>query len=164
MRTQGSPKKRHTTLWPSVVEFALILPVVLTILGAAVDMARLYGAWVALEGSTRDAAEQVAGDPTVTSSGAATTLAKTVICSQMEDIAGFVAPDGQPTNCSQPAVTVTWTAPSATAPGASSRYPIGTATVTAALPFRMLFAYPFITQNGAWNITSTQTYAIVQNR
>jgi Flp pilus assembly protein TadG len=164
MRTQGSPKSRHRTLGQSVVEFALILPVVLTILGAAVDMARLYGAWVALEGATRDAAEQVASDPTLTNSSLASARAQVVICSQMTKIVGYVAPAGDPTHCSQPAVTVAWTAPNATTPGASSKYPIGTATVTAALPFRMLFAYPFITQNGTWNITSTQKYTIVQNR
>jgi len=164
MRTQGSSKSRHRSLGQSVVEFALILPVVLTILGASVDMARLYGAWVALEGATRDAAEQVAGDPTLTNSTLAATRAQVVICSQLTKIVGYVAPVGDPTHCTQPAIALTWAAPSATAPGASSRYPIGTATVTATLPFRMLFAYPFITQNGTWNITSTQTYAIVQNR
>lgn len=165
MRTRGFPNRHRKSLGQSLVEFALILPVVLTIMGAAVDMARMYGAWVALEGSTRDAAEQVATDPLIATYDAASARARTVVCSQMASIAGFVAPAGDPTNCSQPAVTVTWTTPSTNpAVGASETHPIGTATVTAALPFRMLFAYPFLTQDGAWNITSTQTYAIVQNR
>src|SRR5436190_2708967 len=42
----------------SLVEFALILPILLTLTGAAIDVARVYGGWVALEGASRDAAEQ----------------------------------------------------------------------------------------------------------
>jgi Flp pilus assembly protein TadG len=165
MRTRGFPSRRQKSPGQSLVEFALILPIVLTIMGAAVDMARLYGAWVALEGATRDAAEQVASDPTLTSSSLASARAQVVICSQMTKIVGYVAPVGDPTHCSQPALTLTWANPSINpAVGASEKYPIGSATVTATLPFRMLFAYPFVTQNGAWNITSTQAYTIVQNR
>lgn len=165
MQIRALPSRRRKSTGQSLVELALILPVILTIMGAAVDTARLYGAWIALEGSTRDAAEQVATFEGLTSNhSTALARAKTVVCSQMANVVGFVAPSGQPTNCSQPAVTLTWTTPSTTATGASSRNPIGTATVTATLPFRMLFAYPFLTQDGAWTITSTQTYAIVQGR
>ena len=166
MPTRGLPSRRRKSLGQSLVEFALILPIVLTIMGAAVDMARLYGAWIALEGSTRDAAELVATTDGLTSNYAtASAPARTVVCSQMANIVGFVAPDGQPTNCSQPAVTLTWAPPSIDpAVGASERYPVGTATVTATLPFRMLFAYPFLTQDGTWTISSTQTYKIVQGR
>ncbi|HSO28809.1 MAG TPA: TadE/TadG family type IV pilus assembly protein [Candidatus Sulfomarinibacteraceae bacterium] len=167
MRTRRFPSRHRKSPGQSLVEFALILPIVLTIMGAAVDMARLYGAWVALEGSTRDAAEQVATFEGLTSNYAtASARARTVICSQMANVVGFEAPPGNPTNCSQPAVTLdptTWTV-STTAAGASAKYPIGTATVTATLPFRMLFAYPFLTQDGTWTISSTQTYAIVQGR
>jgi Flp pilus assembly protein TadG len=147
------------------VELALILPVLLTMLGAAVDISRVYGAWVALDASTRDAAEQVATFEGPTSDYAtASARAKTVICSEMVNIAGFVAPPGAPASCTAPAVSLTWSAPSTTAQGASAKFPIGSATVTATLPFRTFFSYPFFTQGGAWTITSTQAYSIVQGR
>jgi Flp pilus assembly protein TadG len=150
----------------SLVELALILPVLLTILGASVDIARVYGASVALEGATRDAAEQVATlDGTSSNNATASARAQSVVCSQMVKITGFVAPAGNPTSCTQPAVTLSsWTVSTTAALGGSTAHPVGKATVTATLPFRMLFAYPFFTQGGAWTITSSQTYSIVQNR
>jgi Flp pilus assembly protein TadG len=147
------------------VELALIVPVMLTIVGAATDIARVYGAWVALDSATRDAAEQVATSEGLSSNfTTANTHAKAVVCGEMANVPGFVAPVGQPTNCSQPAVTLTWSAPSTVAAGASPTYPIGSATVTATLPFRTLFSYPFFTQNGAWILTSTQSYSVIQGR
>ena len=158
-------QRRDRSRGQSLVELALILPVMLTILGAAIDGSRVYGAWIALEGAARDAAEQVATFEGPTSNATtALARAKSVVCSQMTKITGFEAPSGSPTTCTQPAVILpAWTT-STTAPGASTSYPIGTATVTATLPFRMLFAYPLFTQNGSWTLTSTQTYSIVQGR
>jgi Flp pilus assembly protein TadG len=163
--TRSSRPRDRRARGQSLVELALILPVLLTILGASVDIARIYGAWVALEGATRDAAEQVA---TFEGTGSNTTIAsaraQSVVCSEMVKITGFAAPAGSPAACTQPAVALSAWSVSTTAQGASSKFPIGTATVTATLPFRMLFAYPFFTQGGAWTITSSQTYSIVQNR
>lgn len=158
-------QRQNRSRGQSLVELALILPVILTILGGAVDISRVYGAWIALEGATRDAAEQVATFEGPTSnSTAALARAKTVICRQMTSIPGFVAPVGNPTACTQPNVTLAWSPPSTTQAGANTTYPIGTATVTATLPFRTFFAYPFFTQAGAWTITSRQTFSIVQGR
>src|SRR5438874_2271969 len=122
----------------SLVEFALILPVLLTMFGAAIDMARVYQAWVTLEGATRDAAERVATDTTVTTSGGAATAAQRIVCSEMSRVAGYVASGG---SCSTPTVSVTWTS-STTAPGATTRNPVVTTTVTSSFPFRTLFGYP----------------------
>jgi Flp pilus assembly protein TadG len=118
------------------VELALILPVLLTILGASVDIARIYGAWVALEGATRDAAEQVATfEGTTSNTTIASAHAQSVVCSEMVKITGFVAPAGNPTSCTQPAVTLSsWTVSTTPALGGSSRNPVGKATVTATLP------------------------------
>jgi Flp pilus assembly protein TadG len=158
-------QRRNRSRGQSLVELALILPVMLTIMGAAVDVSRVYGARIALEGATRDAAEQVATFEGPTSnSTAALARAKTVICSQLTSIPGFVAPVGNPTACTQPNVTLTTWSTSTTAAGASTTFPIGTATVTATLPFRTFFSYPFFTQAGAWTITSAQTYSVVQGR
>lgn len=146
----------------SLVEFALILPILLTLLGGAVDISRVYGAWTALEGATRDAAEQVAMDANVTTQAGAATRAQAIVCAQMSSVPGFVAPAGNPNSCTIPSLTVTWAA-SAVAPG-TARNPLVTVTVTSALPFRTAFAYPLLTQNGAWMVGSHHTYSILQGR
>jgi len=155
-------KAPSRTRGQSLVEFALILPILLTMVGAAVDFARLYQGWITLEGATRDAAEYAATkDATST---AALADAKTIICTQTATLSGFAAPPGQPTNCTSPAISVTSFSVSTTATGASTTFPIGSATVTATLPFRTFFGYPLFTQNGAWTLTSTQSYSIIQGR
>jgi Flp pilus assembly protein TadG len=157
-RHKATPRKRGQSL----VEFALILPILLTMVGAAIDIARLYQGWITLEGATRDAAEYAATKDST--STAALTDAKSIICTQTATLPGFAAPAGQPTNCTSPAVSVSNFSVSTTATGASASYPIGSVTVTATLPFRTFFGYPLFTQNGAWTLTSTQTYSIIQNR
>jgi Flp pilus assembly protein TadG len=146
----------------SLVEFALILPILLTLTGAAIDVARVYGGWVALEGASRDAAEQVATDKTITTLAGAQARAKAIVCTQLASSVGFVAPPGNPSACTSPTVVTAWSTSTAT-PG-STKYPLVTVTVTTGLPFRTLFAYPLLTQNGAWMLGSSQSYSILQNR
>lgn len=147
----------------SLVELALILPVMLTILGAAVDIARLYGASVALDGATRDAAEQVATlEGTSATFATAQARAQAVVCAQLVNAPGYVgAADGS--TCSQPSISLTWSTPTTSGIG-TSKYPLGSAVVTTTLPFQMLFPYPLFTQNGVWNLRSTQSYSVIQNR
>ena len=45
----------------------------------------------------------------------------------------------------------------------SSSTPV-TVTVRATLPFRTFFGYPLFTQNGAWTLSSTQSFSILQHR
>jgi Flp pilus assembly protein TadG len=158
LRPNSPSRKRGQSL----VEFALILPILLTLVGAAVDVARLYQGWITLEGATRDAAEYAATKDST--STAALTDAKSIICTQTAALPGFSAPAGTPTACTSPAVTVPSFSVSTTATGASTLYPIATVTVRATLPFRTFFGYPLFTQNGAWTLTSTQTYSIIQGR
>lgn len=157
-------RRRRRLSGQALVEFALVLPILLTLFGAATDMARVYGAWVTLQGATRDAAEQVAGDGTITTSAGALARAKQIVCTETQGLAGFVAPAGNPTACTSPTVAVLWSTPSATAPGGTSVNPIGSATVTVTFPFRTLFGYPLLTNAGAWTISSSQTYSIAQGR
>jgi len=164
-RPQRRETRRHATArrrGQSLVEFALILPILLTLTGAAIDLARVYSGWVTLEAATRDAAEQVATDATVTTSSAATTRARTILCAQLVNTPGFAAPPGNPTNCTSPSLTVTWSK-STTGQG-TAQNPVVTVTVVSSLPFATLFAYPLMTQNGAWNLGSAQTYSILQGR
>jgi len=146
----------------SFVEFALILPVLLTLFGGAVDVARLYQGWITLEGAARDGAEYAATKSA--SSSAAQTDAQTVVCTETQNLSGFAAPPGNPTNCTSPAVTVTYSKDTSATSGASTAYPIVTVTVVATLPFRTLWSYPLFTQNGAWTLTATETYTIQQGR
>lgn len=156
--------RRRRIAGQALVEFAIILPVLLTLFGAAVDMARLYGGWVTLQGATRDAAEQVASDTTVTTLAQAQTRAQQIVCTETTTLAGFVAPVGNPTACTSPTVVVTAWNSSSTAPGGTTRNPIVSTSVTVTFPFRTLFAYPLLTHSGAWTLSSNQSYAISQGR
>ena len=143
----------------SIVEFALILPMLMLFFGATVDFARVFQTWIALESATRDAAEAAA--MTATTSSEAATIAQSTICTQASGLPGYVANGG---GCSQPAVAIGSFTRSTTAPGATTKNPIATVTVTASMPFRALFSYPLFTQNGAWTVRASATYAIVQGR
>lgn len=159
MSRQGATSRKRGQ---SLVEFAIILPILLTMVGAAIDIARLYQGWITLEGAARDAAEYAATfDSTST---AATSDAKRIICTQTAALPGFAAPSGNPTACTSPAITVTSFSVSTTATGASVAHPIATVTVSATLPFRTFFGYPLFTQGGAWTLSSNQTYSIIQGR
>jgi Flp pilus assembly protein TadG len=149
----------------SLTEFALILPLLLTFVGATIDFARLYQGWITLEGATRDAAEFAA----TYSPDAATAQsdARRVVCNQTRNLPGFQRGAGVPPAsidaCTSPTVTVTSFSVSTTAPGATDRFPLGSATVRATVPFQTLFPYPFLAQ-GTWTLSSTQSYSIIQGR
>jgi Flp pilus assembly protein TadG len=152
-----------------VTEFAIILPLMLAFLGMGIDFARVFQAWITLESATRDAAEAVATDPTVTTMTQALDLAKRTVCVQAQNIPGFTRSTLTSPNdvqlCAAPQVTVTSLAIS-TDPtvGASTRYPLGTASIQVSLPFRPLFAYPLITQDGTWTIVTSGTFSILRGR
>jgi Flp pilus assembly protein TadG len=150
----------------SLAEFALILPLLLTIVGATIDFARLYQAWIGLQAATRVAAEYVAANDTT--SAQALSDARRFVCTQTQGMPGFQASAlAAPNNinqCTQPTVTVPSFTRSTTAAGASAAYPVGSATVTTSMPFRMFFSYPLLTQNGTWTLRATESYSIVQGR
>lgn len=157
---------RHRRRGQSLTEFALILPVLLAFLGLSIDFARVFQAWMTLEAATRDAAEAAATNATTSSE--ALTVARKTVCLQARSLPGFTPGSGTPPadveQCAAPVVTVAAFSRSTTAPGATSRYPIGTATIRSTLPFTPFFSYPLITQNGAWTITTQASFSIVQNR
>jgi len=151
-----------------VTEFAIILPVMLAFLGMGIDFARVFQAWITLESATRDAAEAVATDTTVTTSTQALDRAKRTICLQAQNIPGYArsglaSPDDVEL-CTAPTVTVASFTVSPAADGASDEHPLGTASIQVSLPFRPLFAYPLITQNGTWTIVTSGTFSILRGR
>jgi len=167
-RSHGGIAKRRAerSRGQSLVEFALILPVFLTIFGMTLDFARLYQGWISLQAATRVAAEYTAGTSTTLSN--AQTTARRFVCSQTQGMPGFQASTlPAPNNidqCVQPSVTVTAFTRSTTDPGASAYNPIGAATVQATMPFRMFFSYPLLTNSGTWTLTATESYRVVQGR
>ena len=166
-RTETARRRTRRGRGQSVAEFALLLPVMLAFLGLTIDFARVFQAWITLDSATRDAAEYAATNGT--SSSDALTKAKQTICLQSQNIPGFqrsgLASPNDVNQCASPTVTVvSWSSSTSGTDGASSSYPVVTTTIRATVPFRMLFAYPFVTQNGSWTITSQATFSIAQNR
>lgn len=147
-----------------MVEFAILLPILLAFVGVTTDVARLYQAWVNLESASRSAVESLATnvDKTATNTNAGT-LAKVFLDAEARTTFTVVAPDGSLGACAAPTVKATYST-SASAVGASASYPIGTSTVSACIPFRPLFTYPFVTIDGNWILNTVQTYQIVQGR
>lgn len=161
-------RRRSKPRGQSIAEFALILPVMLAFVGLTIDFARVFQVWITLESAVRDAAESVATDTTVTNSTNALTLAKRTICIQAQNVPGFtrsgLASPNDVYQCTAPVITVASFSLSTTATGASTTYPLGTATIRAQLPFSPLLAYPFITQGGTWTINTESTFSILRGR
>jgi hypothetical protein len=157
--------RRRSVRGQALVELAIVLPLLLAIVGITVDFARVYQASIALNGATRNAAEYVASfcpdneDLTQRCLPSPVDVARTMICTEMQGMAGVSGSGG---SCTSPAVTIAHLSTSTTAPGATANHPIGSATVEATLEFRMLFNYPLLTQNGAWTIAASESFAVVQ--
>ncbi|HET7677684.1 MAG TPA: TadE/TadG family type IV pilus assembly protein [Candidatus Limnocylindrales bacterium] len=144
-----------------MVEFALVLPIMFTVFGACLDFARVYQAWIVLQGATRTGAEMAASSATSASNAQA--IAEAQVCTEATGLPGYIAGPG-PGQCLQPDANVTFFSRSTTAPGGSTRYPVATVTVTATFPFRTLFSYPLLTSGGTWTLSATESYSVVQGR
>ena len=166
-RETPTRRSRHSrSRGQSVAEFALLLPVLLAFLGLTIDFARVYQAWITLESATRDAAELAA--TTASSSGTALTIAKKAVCLQSQTVPGFTrsgsASPADVEQCAAPNVSVVSFNLSTNAAGASTYYPIGSATIQTSLPFNTIIAWPFLTTNGQWTIVARATFSVVQGR
>jgi Flp pilus assembly protein TadG len=135
----------------SIAEFAVILPLMLGLFGAAVDFARMYNSWINLESATRDAAEYAA-TKSITQADALT-QSKRIVCGAFGKVA----------TCTDPSVTVTFSS-STTAAGASVKNPLATVLVTVSTTFHTLYPYPFVTNHGTLTFGSSRTYAVLQNK
>jgi Flp pilus assembly protein TadG len=177
-------QRQHRAAGQSFAEFALVIPVLLTAVGAMIDLSRVYSAWINLEAATRDAAQWVATDPgyattggyfditdtanycglppiTTPCTGPTTTDAKSVL--DREVGVSFTKTATQ-TSCSSPSVWAELTASTSAATGGSDAHPLATAKVTTCLRFRALFAYPFFTQDGDWILRVERTYSVLVGR
>lgn len=155
--------RRRSQLGQSVTEFALLLPVMLGLAAVVLDVSRLYQAWITLEAATRDAAEYVATTQTTTAGAAAE--AERVVCLATRDIVGYDRGSGtDDTTCDAPAVSLDGFSVSTTLPGATARFPIATARVSASFVFQPLIPYPFLTSGGVYTLRVQESFQIVQNR
>ena len=156
----------------SLVEFAVVLPVLLGITGVVIDASRVYLAWSSLESATRDAAQYLATSSTNPSSPDYTWAgsdadAKADYILELTTGATF-APSpssGALTDCNNTAqVTTVYSTNTAFANGGSVANPLSTARVMSCFPFRTLFAYPFITTDGAWVLRSERQITVLVGR
>jgi Flp pilus assembly protein TadG len=160
----------------SLVEFAIVLPILLAFVVLLVDVTRLYQQWITFESATRDAAQYLAtssADPCDDNySGSAPTGECTIPATADQKAkylldaatgANFTINAGQ-TSCTTPMVSTSYTEDSAVSSGGSGAYPVGAAIVTACLPFRTVIGYPLVTQDGMFTLRAERAFRSLVGR
>jgi Flp pilus assembly protein TadG len=156
----------------SLVEFSIVLPVLLAIAGVVIDASRVYLAWSSLESATRDAAQYLATSSTnaysadYTWAGSDADLkAKYILDNTTGNVFTVSPTSGSLSGCSTTAqVTTIYSTSTSYTNGASAGNPLSTARVISCYPFRTLFAYPFLTTNGAWVLQTERQISILVGR
>jgi Flp pilus assembly protein TadG len=176
----------------ALTEFALILPLMVALLGISIDISRLFSVWTDLESATRHAAQWIAGDPAVATTGGyydstdttnycgdagnatgfpcmtpPTTDAKTVVDREMKTVTFtkvYSAPDCSTVTVPTVFAQIHTTPSTAATDGGSAGNPIATADVIVCLPFHSFFSYPLLTHDGAWQIGIERTFTVVVGR
>jgi PKD repeat protein len=108
MRLRRPSRDRHDrtrTLGQSLVEFAIVLPIILFLTLIALDFGRVYLGWINLQSMSRIAANLAANNPTAWSNGDTATQAK---------YQNQIRNDAAATNCALPKVGGVETAPAPT--------------------------------------------------
>jgi len=168
---QRVQRRRRRSRGQSLVEFSIVLPVFLAIVGVVIDASRLYQSWINLESATRDAAQYLARSATdpfsvdYTYQGVDSDTKAIYVVGQATG-AAFARSQNATTMaaCANAQLTTTYAQNTATAVGGTVTNPLGSATVTACLPFRTLFAYPFLTNNGVFTLRSQRTMTFLVGR
>ena len=162
--TQNALRRRYrrTHRGQSMVELALLLPILLMLAGGATDLARAYQAQLTLESAVRNAAEFVANSSI--DQATATSDARRVVCLEAQPVPGFVAgpaPDGAAA-CTAPTVTITSFAISTTALGASVKNPIGSVRVASSLQFGTVVPWPWLPSG--LTLSADASYSVMRGR
>jgi Flp pilus assembly protein TadG len=171
IRRSGGRRPRARQRGQSIVEFALVLPVMLAIVGVVIDAARLYQVWASLESATRDAAQYLAtssDDPTApdytwAGADADTKAAYILTTATGYEVERSLSAD-EFSSCETPLVTTTYWQDTTFANGGTVSNPLSTATVSACIPFRTLFNYPFLATDGAIFLNSERTMSVIVGR
>lgn len=152
-----SPSARtHRRSGQSVVEFAIILPGLLAMVGMTVDVARVFQAWMAQQAITRDTAEFLATDFDTTTWSAARREAEARVCMALVGT----------TTCPS-SVRVTQPAVAADVVKSSTTSPIWRVTVTTEWDIQSLFLWPVLegfAGRDTWTLRCTSTYEIWRGR
>ena len=155
----------------SLVEFSVVLPILLALVGVVIDASRVYHEWTNLESATRDAAQYLATSstdpysPNYTWGGSETDAKAKAILEAATGTTFTISPvGGTLTDCSGAQITTTYSKDTAWQNGGSVASPLSTAKVSACQTFQTLFAYPFLTTNGGWVIRSEREITILVGR
>lgn len=174
-RVPSSARRR----WPhsldprgqSLVEFSVVLPVLLAIVGIVIDASRLYSAWTNLESATRDAAQYLAKSSVDPLSEDYTTEGldsdtKAIYLLNGATGVSFTRSEtqGTLTDCDQPQLTTTFATDPALSGGGSSAYPASTATVRVCMRFQTMFPYPFLGDGGSFTLSSEREMTLIVGR
>jgi Flp pilus assembly protein TadG len=143
----------------SITELALVLPMMLALCVGGIDIARVYQAWVTLQSATRNASEYAATNSKTATDAA--NEAMRVVCLETAGTTGYVAGSSS-VACSAPSVTIDAFTLDYTVAGVSSAGPLATVRVTTSMDFHTILPYPFITDDGAWTLSATETYTVAQ--
>jgi Flp pilus assembly protein TadG len=181
----GSDRRRKTRRrsGQSLVEFAVLAPVVLALVGMATDTARLYFGWLNLESATRDAAQKIASDATYVDStnahyhdpfSACPSNSDAAIVLHAETGVTFTTKAGTSTciatltTCTGSSVTSSWAYNDGSgdggAAGGSTTYPVATVRVVSCRPFKTIFTYPFLGPGSTWLLRSDRTISSIVGR
>jgi Flp pilus assembly protein TadG len=146
-------RSRRKGAGQSVVEFALILPIMLTLFGAAVDFARVYSAYINLQEATRNAAESIAQDQTITAANAPA-AAQRLVC--LEIVGADPCPPGENSPTVQSAISpdLSWN---------NSGTAATKVEIVVTEQFNMLLPYPLM-QKGQWKLTADVTFSVIRGR
>jgi len=135
----------------AVVELAVALPLIMTIVVGGLDFGRAFERQVKLQQAVRQASSTVS--TTSTSASAASTAARRIICVQL----------GFPATCTNVTVSVAFSR-STSALGATTANPLATATITSTVPWQTLVPWPMLTGDGRIDLSATSTYSVLQGR
>ncbi|HSL97066.1 MAG TPA: TadE family protein [Candidatus Deferrimicrobiaceae bacterium] len=171
-RHHAELRRRLRQRGQSLVEFSIVLPVMLAMVGIVIDVSRLYQTWTNLEAATRDAAQYLARsdpDPLAadhTGNGSDADQKALFIVNRATGLTfQRSGTQGVLSDClTAPRLTTSFSESAALAGGGSTAYPVGTAKVMTCVPFRTLFAYPFLTTDGTWVLRSEREISIIVGR
>jgi len=153
--THSQKRKRNRSRGQSLVELALLLPVMVLVFTSAIDFARVYETKIRLESATRDAAEFAASDINPLTVSDPTAAARRIVCLQ------FVP--SNPT-CTEPRVVVTRTTNSSASVGGTTLYPMVKAIVESKVDFSTFMPYPLVTNSGILELTAKSEYSVLWGR
>lgn len=147
----------------SVAEFAIVLPIILTLVLGGLDFSRAWERQMRLEQAVRQASETVARRASSTSE--AQDMARQMVCLQFGRAATCtLGPIPSSGACPDLCLGVTFSR-SAIATGATVEHPLASARVTAAAAFRTAFPYPLLTSDtGDLTLSASSAYEILQGR